>query len=155
MFTHTVPCLPLRCIILPERFALEHMFPVYLSFCFVSVAVMGFGLLYGLSGEAHLPVSASLCWSAGLTGESRHLSSEIPAYTLWPLHPRPRSLYSPCPCLTPLSSGSLKPCLYCQRACWHLPPLEHLVLCWLPTENSTIESLMNCYFWTRDKHTAL
>lgn len=53
-------------------------------------------------------------------------------------------------------SGSLKPCLYCQRSCRHLPPLEHLVpSCWVWTENSTIWSLKNCYFWELDKHVAL
>lgn len=53
-------------------------------------------------------------------------------------------------------SGSLKPCLYCQRTCRHLPPLEHLVpSCWAWTENSTIRSPMNCCFQARDKHAAL
>lgn len=47
-------------------------------------------------------------------------------------------------------SGSLKPCLYCQRTSRHLPPLEHLVpSCWAWTENSTIRSPMNCCFRAR------
>ena len=82
-------------------------------------------------------------------------------HTAWPLHPC--SLLPVLPAPPPPSprrgavlSGSLKPCLYCQRTCRHLPPLEHLVLsCWARTENCTIGSPMNCYFWTRDKHTAL
>lgn len=54
------------------------------------------------------------------------------------------------------SSRNSKPCLYCQRTCRHLPPLEHLVLsCWVWTENSTIGSPMNSYFRTGHKHTAL
>lgn len=104
--------------------------------------------------------------SGGQEGQCRHPCGRPPhthTHCVWPLQPRPCFLepQQPFLCSGPLRrggvlSGSLKPCLYCQRSCQHLPPLEHLVpSCWLWTENCTIGSPMNCYFWERDKHVAL
>lgn len=94
---------------------------------------------------------------SGVTG-----ARDIPlAHCLWPWScspDPPTNLFSSSCSLRKgaVLSGILKPCLYCQRSCQHLPPLEHLVpSCWLWTENSTIWSLMNCYFWDLDKHIAL
>lgn len=98
--------------------------------------------------------------SLSRTWQRRHSVESLVTHTLSdPTTPSP----APCSPLFPPStfssshplrrgavlSGSLKPCLYCQRTYRHLPPLEHLVLsCWAWTENSTIGSLMNCYLWT-------
>lgn len=94
---------------------------------------------------------------------------ELHAHTTSPCHTvSDPSTFSPVPPIPPppvppcslrkgaVLSGILKPCLYCQRSCQHLPPLEHLVpSCWVWTENSTIWSLKNCYFWDLYKHIAL
>lgn len=134
----------------------------------VSVGVRGFGLFSAL----RRPSSVLALCSAGLQGSLKqgddifpfhrehhvclqkltvHTHTHIESLATHSLTPPPQVLL-----LVPPTPRSLKPCLYCQRTSRHLPLLEHLVLsCWARTENSTIWSLMNCYFEARDKHTAL
>lgn len=97
-----------------------------------------------------------------LTHSLTDTHAPIPSHTLYdPSTPSPAPCTPRSPHLMPSEERSciereLETMLVLSKDCRHLPPLEHLVLsCWAWTENSTIGSLMNCYFWTRDKHTAL
>lgn len=116
--------------------------------------------------RAHSSEEMSSCLSAESTAPAVRGAAEPPggdAHALSdPLHPESCSSRHqhcrPPPAFPPLYSprkgavlsGSLKPRLYCQRTCRHLPPLEHLVpSCWSWTENSTIRSPMNCRFRPR------